>query len=221
MIADTRRVSCASQGREVIYDAEHFFDGCEANPEYALQTLQAAARRRRDARHPVRHQRRHAARGDRRASTRRRKPSCRVPVGIHCHNDCDLAVANSLAAVDAGRRPGAGHDQRHRRALRQRRPDQRHRQPGASRSGLSTCSTAGSVTHLTELSRFVYETANMNFRPSQPFVGQSAFAHKGGMHVHADRPGHRAATSTSTRPRSATSGAFWSASCPAGRTSPP
>jgi 2-isopropylmalate synthase len=45
---------------------------------------------------------------------------------------------------------------------------------------------AGSeLTHLTELSRFVYETANLNLRPNQPFVGQSAFAHKGGMHVHA------------------------------------
>ncbi len=41
----------------------------------------------------------------------------------------------------------------------------------------------GGVQHLTELSRFVYETVNMNFRPNQPFVGKSAFAHKGGMHV--------------------------------------
>ena len=44
---------------------------------------------------------------------------------------------------------------------------------------------AGGVAHLTELSRFVYETANMSYRPGQPFVGASAFAHKGGMHVHA------------------------------------
>src|SRR5207302_7645500 len=45
----------------------------------------------------------------------------------------------------------------------------------------------GSLAHLTEVSRYVYETANMNFRPGQPFVGTSAFAHKGGMHVHGIR----------------------------------
>ena len=45
----------------------------------------------------------------------------------------------------------------------------------------------GKLEHLTELSRYVYETANMNFRPNQPFVGASAFAHKGGMHVHGVR----------------------------------
>src|SRR5213078_3452326 len=45
----------------------------------------------------------------------------------------------------------------------------------------------GQIAHLTEVSRYVYETANMNFRPNQPFVGTSAFAHKGGMHVHGVR----------------------------------
>ena len=59
-----------------------------------------------------------------------------VPVGIHCHNDCDLAVANTLAAVRRGRGPGPGHDQRLRRAVRQRRPDLGGRQPGDQEAGL-------------------------------------------------------------------------------------
>ena len=56
-----------------------------------------------------------------------------------------------------------------------------------SSTRISKCSSPGRLTHLTEVSRYVYETANMNFRPDQPFVGTSAFAHKGGMHVHGVR----------------------------------
>ena len=59
-------------------------------------------------------------------------------------------------------------------------------QPGAQVSGYELLGP-GQLAHLTELSRYVYETANMNFRPDQPFVGASAFAHKGGMHVHGVR----------------------------------
>ena len=87
----------------MIYDAEHFFDGWKANPEYAAQTIQRRGRGRCDDGRAVRHQRRHDAGGSCGADRgSHQTPIAHVPVGIHCHNDCDLAVANSLAAVDAG-----------------------------------------------------------------------------------------------------------------------
>ena len=104
-------------------------------------------------------------------------------LGIHCHNDCDVATANTLAAVAHGATQvqgtinGIGErcgnadlvsiiaNLALKRGYEVLRPD--------------------SLRHLTEVSRYVYETANMNFRNGQPFVGPSAFAHKGGMHTHA------------------------------------
>ena len=86
------------RGREVIYDAEHFFDGFKANPDYA-----AAAFRRRPTPGPTWSScaTPTAARlpDDIAAAVPRRGRSVPVPVGIHCHNDCELAVANTLAAV--------------------------------------------------------------------------------------------------------------------------
>ena len=125
MIADSVAF-LAAQG-EVVYDAEHFFDG-SAQPRLRPRDLRAAA----DAGAawvvlcdtnggslPEEVARRRAVRAGPMA----------VPIGIHTHNDGDLAVANTLAAVAAGRDAGAGDDQRHRRAVRQRRPLQRGGQP--------------------------------------------------------------------------------------------
>ena len=143
-----------------------------------------------------------------------------VPLGIHTHNDCDLAVANSLAAVDAG----AVHVQGTINGLGERCGNADLISVIANlalkKQGYEVLGGSG-VEHLTELSRYVYEIANMHFRTNQPFVGPSAFAHKGGMHVHAVEPRRAAATSTSSPSRSATSAACWSASSPAGRTSSP
>ena len=171
-----------AEGRKVFYDAEHFFDGYRANPEFALRTVMAAQEAGVDAivlcdtnggRLPE----------EIATAVDAVRKALKVPLGIHCHNDCELAVANSLTAVDhgviqvqgtingIGERCGnvdlisvignlalkKGHD-----VLK-----------------------AGGLIHLTELSRYVYEIANMNFRSGQAFVGASAFAHKGGMHVHA------------------------------------
>ena len=123
----TRSRSCARAGREVVYDAEHFFDGYKA--DRGLRPGHAArGRARAGAAHarPVRHERRHA---DRRAGRDRRAThgsldddpgAPTVTWGIHTHNDAELAVANSLAAVAGRRAPRPGHDQRLRRALRQR-----------------------------------------------------------------------------------------------------
>ncbi|MCA9140164.1 MAG: citramalate synthase, partial [Planctomycetales bacterium] len=171
------------EGREVIYDAEHFFDGWKANPDYAARTIAAAAEA--GAQIVVMCDTNGGTLPEEVAEmTRQAAAAVNIPLGIHCHNDAALAVANSLAAVDAGaiQVQGTinGFGERcgnvdlisviANLALKKR-----------AYEALQT----GSLTHLTELSRYVYEIANMNFPGNQPFVGLSAFAHKGGMHVHA------------------------------------
>ena len=107
-----------------------------------------------------------------------------MPVGIHCHNDCELAVANTLAAVDAG----ADHVQGTINGVGERCGNVDLISVVANlalkKSGYEVL-RPDSLQRLTELSRYAYELANMNFRSNQPFVGASAFAHKGGMHAHA------------------------------------
>ncbi|MFO0936269.1 MAG: citramalate synthase [Gemmataceae bacterium] len=173
---------CRKAGREVMYDAEHFFDGYRANPDYALKTLKAAE-----------------AGGasvvilcDTNGGTMperivelvgivRKELKCEI--GIHCHNDCELAVANTLAAV----RAGATQVQGTLNGFGERCGNVDLVAVVANLSlkyGYDVL-TAGSIGRLTEVSRYAYELANMNFRSNQPFVGASAFAHKGGMHTHA------------------------------------
>jgi 2-isopropylmalate synthase len=105
-------------------------------------------------------------------------------VGIHCHNDCELAVANSLAAVDAGAVQVQGTINGFGERCGNVDLISVVGNLAFKKQGYQVLESAA-LEHLTELSRFVYETANVNMRTSQPFVGQSAFAHKGGMHVHA------------------------------------
>lgn len=182
MIADTVKY-LREAGREVIYDAEHCFDGYKANPEYALKTLRAAAEAGAsiivmcDTNGGTLPE-------DIAALTKECSSQLPVPVGIHCHNDCELAVANSLAAVDAG----AVQVQGTINGLGERCGNADLISVAANlaikKHGYEVLQP-GSVEYLTELSRYVYETVNMLYRPGQPFVGPSAFAHKGGMHVHA------------------------------------
>ncbi|MFW6124542.1 MAG: citramalate synthase, partial [Pirellulales bacterium] len=182
MIRESVRL-LADAGREVLFDAEHFFDGCKTDPDYALQAVKTAADA--GARMIVLCDTNGGSMPDDVARiTAQAVAALPVPVGIHAHNDCELAVANSLAAVEAG----AVHVQ------------------GTINGFGERCGNANLVSvipnlalknrgyellrpdatrHLTELSRFVYETVNMNFDTHQPFVGKSAFAHKGGMHVSA------------------------------------
>ncbi len=90
-----------AEGREVIYDAEHFFDGFEANPDYALRTLKAAEEAGADI--VVLCDTNGGSLPERIAEfVEAARQALSIPVGIHTHNDCDLAVANSLAAVDHG-----------------------------------------------------------------------------------------------------------------------
>ncbi len=170
-------------GREVIYDAEHFFDGWKANPDYALQTV-LAAQQAGASLIVLCDTNGGSLPGEIRDITAAVRQHLSVDIGIHCHNDCDLAVANSLAAIEAGAR----HVQGTINGIGERCGNADLISVIANLAlklrGYQVLQP-GSVERLTELSRYVYELANMNFRSNQPFVGQSAFAHKGGMHVHA------------------------------------
>jgi len=173
----------AGEGREVIYDAEHFFDGLRANRDFALQTIKAAEEAgaklvclcdTNGGRLPE----------EIAEAVKAAQDALSIPVGIHCHNDSDLAVANSLAALDHG----AVQVQGTINGIGERCGNVCLLSVVANlmlkKEGYD-CLIDGSLEHLAELSRYVYEVANMNFRNNQPYVGRSAFAHKGGMHVHA------------------------------------
>ncbi len=172
-----------AEGRQVIYDAEHYFDGFKHNPDFALRTLQEAAAAGADT----------VVLCDTNGGSlppwiaegiRVAREAIETPVGIHCHNDCDVGVANSLAAVDEGALQVQGTVN----GLGERCGNADLVSIAANLAlkgdAYAVLKEAG-IERLAELSRYVYEIANMNFRPSQPFVGSSAFAHKGGMHVHA------------------------------------
>ena len=184
MIRDSVGFLAANVG-EVVYDAEHFFDGFKRNPDYALKTLQAASLA--GAHWIVLCDTNGGTLPDEVAeAVGQVREAIATPIGIHTHNDCDLAVANTLAAVIKGATQVQG----------------TINGIGERCGNVDLCSVIANLgikmkgfevldpdklAHLTEVSRFVYETANMNFRSGQPFVGTSAFAHKGGMHVHGIR----------------------------------
>ena len=170
-----------SKDRRVFYDAEHFFDGYKANPDYALQTIRRAI----------------AGGAERvilcdtnggtmpweiREICRIVKQECPVPLGIHAHNDSEMAVANSLVAVESGilQVQGTinGIGERCGNAnlcsiipnlqLKMQRP-----------------ALGNKLTRLKDVSGFVTEIANLMPNKRQPYVGDAAFAHKGGVHIHA------------------------------------
>ncbi len=167
---------------EVIYDAEHFFDGFKANPEYALKTLQQAARAGANnltlcdtnggtLPHEVRH------------AILKVKRSLKTPLGIHCHNDSELAVANSIQAVGEGcvlvQGTINGYGERCGNAnLASIIPDLQFKMK-------VPCFPAKKMKELTKLSHYVAEVCNMPLVNNQPFTGRSAFAHKGGVHINA------------------------------------
>lgn len=182
MIADSVGF-LAAEGREVIYDAEHFFDGYLANPEFALKTIKAAEEAgatlaclcdTNGGRLPE----------EIAEAVLAARSALSIPVGIHCHNDSDLSVANTLAGVDNGAIQVQGTIN----GIGERCGNACLLSAVANlalkKTGYEVLKE-GSLARLAELSRYVYELANMNFRNNQPFVGRSAFAHKGGMHVHA------------------------------------
>lgn len=168
-------------GREVIFDAEHFFDGWKADADYALAAVRAAAQSgasrvvlcdTNGGSMPEEISRITAAAVERLG----------VPVGIHCHNDCDLAVANTLAAVDAGAVQVQGTINGFGERCGNADLISVIANLALKKQGFAVL-REGATRHLTDLSRLVYEMVNMNFPLHQPFVGKSAFAHKGGIHV--------------------------------------
>jgi 2-isopropylmalate synthase len=181
IIADSARYLSARVPL-VIYDAEHFFDGYRSNPEYAVQTLLVAAE---------------AGAGrivlcdtnggslphDVERITCEVKGKLSVPVGIHCHNDGELAVANTLAAV----RAGASHVQGTINGYGERCGNANlcavipNLELKLGREAIG----AEGLQKLRETACFVSEIANLELASSSAFVGTSAFAHKGGVHVSA------------------------------------
>lgn len=172
----------ASNGREVIYDAEHFFDGYKENPAYAIATLQAA----------VRGGAKRVVLCDTNGGTMPLEVksifenvinNVEAPLGIHTHNDAGMGVANSIIAIQAGATQVQGtfngYGERCGNAnLGSIIPNLK------LKLGLD-CITDEQLTRLTSVSRLISELANLSHDERQSYVGKYAFAHKGGLHIDA------------------------------------
>jgi 2-isopropylmalate synthase len=187
MISESVRF-IVERGRESVYDAEHFFDGYKADSEYALSTLRAA--REAGSRTLVLCDTNGGTMTDEllkivddvRATVEADRDAPPISWGIHTHNDAELAVANSMAAVQAGIR----HVQATINGYGERAGNANMVSILANLAlktphGLVPAG-GGRLDGLTELSRSVAEIANQNPDDYQPYVGRSAFAHKGGVH---------------------------------------
>jgi 2-isopropylmalate synthase len=187
MIGDTIAY-LKQQGKEVTFDAEHFFDGYKANPDYAFATLKAAAEAGADV----------LALCDTNGGTFPNEifditqkavaqfgsnQSNSTQIGIHCHNDCEMAVANSVAAVQAG----AVQVQGTINGIGERCGNANLVSiiPNVQlKLGLS-CIPSQNMEALADTARYINEVANMPFNEKAPYVGHDAFSHKGGMHIDA------------------------------------
>lgn len=169
------------KGRRVFYDAEHFFDGYKTNSDYALNTIRKAVEAGAER----------VILCDTNGGTMPWEireicgvvqRECGVPLGIHAHNDCEMAVANSLVAIDMGILQVQG----------------TINGIGERCGNANLCSIipnlelkmkrqalTNTLSHLKDVSGFVTEIANLMPNKHQPYVGDSAFAHKGGVHIHA------------------------------------
>jgi 2-isopropylmalate synthase len=165
---------------QVFFDAEHYFDGYRASPEYALECVTAAAQAGADL----------VVLCDTRgggmpheilAATRAAAQAVTVPLGVHCHNDCELAVANSIVGVEGG----AVQVQGTINGFGERCGNANLCSviPNLQLKLGYQCVTPSQLKQLGEVSRFVYELANIEPNKRQAYVGMSAFAHKGGLHV--------------------------------------
>ncbi|WP_297213851.1 MULTISPECIES: citramalate synthase [Thermodesulfovibrio] len=169
---------------KVFFDAEHFFDGFKDNPEYAQKCLEVAEQAGADC----------LVLCDTNGGTLpheiseimiKVKEKIRAPLGVHAHNDSDCAVANSIVAV----LNGAVHVQGTMNGFGERCGNANLCSliPNLQIKLGFRCIDDEKLRNLTEISRFVYEIANLTPFKRQPFVGESAFAHKGGVHVSAIR----------------------------------
>ena len=169
-------------GKEVIYDAEHFFDGFRANKEYSLQTLKAGASAGADC-IVLCDTNGGSLPSDIAAVIDAVRAETDMPLGIHAHNDSDMAVANSVMAVEKrvlhvqGTVNGYGE--------RCGNADLCSVIPILQLKMQKECVSAESLAEMASLSQYVNEVANVVPNDRQPFVGRSAFAHKAGIHVDA------------------------------------
>ena len=181
LIGDSIEYLC-SHGRRVFYDAEHFFDGYKTDPEYALKTIRKAAEAGADR----------VVLCDTNGGTMpweireifsAVKRECSVPLGIHAHNDAEMGVANSLVAIAGGATQVQG----------------TINGIGERCGNANLCSIManlelkmnrpvlkdGRLAQLRNVSNYVSEIANLQPNTRQPYIGETAFAHKGGVHIHA------------------------------------
>ncbi len=171
-----------AQGREVVYDAEHFFDGYKDDPDYALKTLMEAQRAGASTL-TLCDTNGGSMPGEIFQIVKTIVAAAKAPVGIHCHNDSGVAVANSIMAVEAGATQVQGTINGY--GERTGNADFCAIIPNLKLKLHLPCLPDEKLKELGEVSRFVDELANMRHNPKQPYVGESAFAHKGGMHVNA------------------------------------
>ncbi|HTW66830.1 MAG TPA: citramalate synthase [Bryobacteraceae bacterium] len=169
-------------GREVVYDAEHFFDGYNANPEFALRTIEAAKKAGADVLCLCDTNGGNLTHRIVEVVSEVRKRFDGV-IGIHTHNDCDVAVANAIAAVEAG----CTHVQGCINGYGERCGNANIVSIIANLELKLGHTTIGpeKLQTLTTVARYIAELANLPMRNDQPYVGHSAFAHKGGVHVSA------------------------------------
>lgn len=169
-----------SKGIEVIFDAEHFFDGYKANPEYAFKVLETAQKAKAD----------YLVLCDTNGGTmvcqmreavRKCASSFTTPLGIHAHNDSELAVANSLIAVEEG----AVQVQGTLIGFGERCGNARLSSiiPNLELKMGYKCLPEGKMNELYETCRQLAEFTNLVFDETLAYVGQNAFSHKGGMHI--------------------------------------
>ena len=181
MIGDTVRY-LKDHGKFVIYDCEHAFDGYKLNPDYALDTWRAAEKAGADF-VVLCDTNGGCLPGEIAAITKVAIGKLNCKVGIHTHDDIGLGVANALAALDAG----AVHVQGTINGYGERTGNCNLTSviPCVALKLKKTSVPAKSLAKLKELSMFVDEVANLRHNPRLPWVGSSAFAHKGGAHVNA------------------------------------
>ncbi|WJH34514.1 citramalate synthase [Paenibacillus sp. CC-CFT747] len=181
MIYDSFRY-LSSKGMETIYDAEHFFDGYKNNPEYAIAALKKAEEA--GAAWVVLCDTNGGTLpGEIHEIVSRVREQISTPIGIHTHNDCELAVANTLAAVQAGARQIQGTINGY--GERCGNANLCSILPNLQLKIGYSCVTDDQLKLLTGTARYVSEIANVNMPVNQPYVGNAAFAHKGGIHVSA------------------------------------
>ncbi|MDP2744122.1 MAG: citramalate synthase [Dehalococcoidia bacterium] len=179
MIADSVAFLKAN-GLTVFFDAEHFFDGYKANPNYALETLGAAARAKADCL-VLCDTNGGSLPSEVMKSVKAVQQRFQVPLGIHAHNDAELAVANSLAAVQAGITQVQGTINGY--GERCGNANLCSIIPALKLKMGINCLSQVRLAKLTEVSHFVNEIANLSHDTHLPYVGANAFTHKAGYHV--------------------------------------